>query len=271
MIRVLRASLLIALILAPIIFYKTLNKKNTNRDIVLPIVNRHVNPHKPKIALIFDDLGESLGDLKEIYSLDIPLSISVIPGLKFSKNIAHIGSRCGFSVLIHLPMEAKDGEKFKTDKYQIINSLLTKREVESLLRYYLNAIRIAIGVNNHMGSAATENPELMRIVIQEIKKKNLIFIDSRTSLSSVAYDIAKNENLICGYSAGFLDSIDDVAVIKEKLQELVKKAKQNGKIIVIAHPKKNTFIALKDKLPSLKQEIEIITLKDYVNLDISIE
>ena len=262
----LRITLLIALIIAPIIFYKTLNRESGPNNKVLSFSVGKEGPQQPKIALIFDDLGESLRDLKEIYSLDIPLTISVIPNLKFSKNIAHIASRCGFSVLIHLPLEPASSQQYKTDKYRFITSDLSKREVISLLRQYLNSIRIAIGVNNHMGSFATENRELMKIVLGELKKRGLIFVDSRTSLESITYEQAHKMELISGYNQGFLDAIDDIKVIEKRMEELKALAQEKGKIIVIAHPRKNTLGFLKARLPILRKKIEFITIKEYFEL-----
>ncbi|UCD15270.1 MAG: divergent polysaccharide deacetylase family protein, partial [Candidatus Omnitrophota bacterium] len=211
----------------------------------------------------FDDFGESLKDLKTLYSLGIPVTISVVPGLKFSKNIAYIGSRCGFSIFIHLPFQPKEQLQFNTAKYKFISSDLSKREIDALLRYYLNSIRIAIGVNNHMGSGATEDDSLMQYVLEKVKRKGLIFVDSRTSLDSVAYTLAKEKDLICGYNEGFLDSVDNVGTIEKKLYSLIDKAAEKGKIIIIAHPKENTFKVLRDNLEDLKKKIEFVAIKDY--------
>lgn len=262
MLKSLRVALLIVLVFGPIIFYKNLNKRN-NRSL---LVNSGHAAIKPQMAIVFDDLGESLSELKEVYSLNTPLTVAVIPTLKFSKNIAHIASRCGLSVLIHLPFQPKNDSLAKTDKYRFINGDLSKREVVTLLKRYLNSIRIAVGVNNHMGSEATENPALMEVVLKEVKSRNLAFIDSRTSLESVAYKIAKAEDMVCGYNEGFLDSINDSKEIEGRLNMLVKKAKEKGKIIVIAHPHKNTIEILKKKLPALKKELDFITIKDYFDL-----
>lgn len=262
----LRIALLVVLIITPIIFYKTLDRKNNSGRRASRFSARREGLRQPEIALIFDDLGESLRDLREIYSLDIPLTISVIPNLRFSKNIAHIASRCGFSVLVHLPLEPANEQEYQTDKYEFITSDLSSREVISLLRRQLNSIRIAIGVNNHMGSRATENPKLMKIILRELKKRGLIFIDSRTSLKSIAYNQARKMEVVSGYNQGFLDATDSIEVIEERMKELVALAQQIGKIIVIAHPRKNTLRFLKSRLPALRKKVEFITIKDYFEL-----
>ena len=52
----------------------------------------------------------------------------------------------------------------------------------------------------------------------------------------------------------------------KRMDELVKEAKSNGKIIIIAHPRKNTIKFLKRALPSLRKKVEFITIKDYFEL-----
>jgi len=217
----------------------------------------------PEIAIIFDDLGESLKEVGDLYSLNIPLTVSVIPGLKFSSQSAAMAARCGFSVFIHLPMEPEGAAEFRTKKYTFISSSQSSREVKSLLRYYLNSLPQAIGVNNHMGSAATADRPLMEVVMRAIKQRNLIFVDSRTSPNSVAYSTALSQGLVAGVNDGFIDAADDTKLISERLDSLTLKAAEQGKIIVIAHPRRRTFAVLKAKLPSLKTKVRFITIKDY--------
>ncbi len=263
MVRAIRIIFFAVLILTPLIFYKPFAKREKG---IAKLPFGSAQSQKPKIALIFDDLGESLKELKDIHSLDIPVTASVIPGLKFSRNISHISSRCGYSVFVHLPLEPKSKANYRPSKLKFISSSLTKNEIDSLLRYHLNYIRVAIGVNNHMGSKATEDEKLMRTVLGEVKRRGLIFVDSRTSQQSVAYRIATEKGIKCGYNEGFLDAVDDKKTIKAKLKVLTQLAKEKGKIIVIAHPRENTLIVLKEKLPELKEEIEFITIKDYFEL-----
>jgi len=234
-----------------------------NKDILVSSENYKTIP---EIALIFDDLGESVRVLRSIYSLKVPLSVAVIPGLKFSRNVAYISKRCGYSVLVHLPLEPRDSKKYKTKKYQFISSSLSGRDINKLLRYYLDYLRIVVGVNTHMGSKATEDAKLMRVVLEAVKERGLIFIDSRTSLNSVAFDLARKMGIKSFYNEGFIDSSSDKNDIKNKISELVEKARKKGKIIVIAHPRKETLDVLKEEMPGLKKEVSFITVEEYFGL-----
>jgi hypothetical protein len=117
-----------------------------------------------------------------------------------------------------------------------------------------------------MGSQATENPELMREVLLAVKKNGLVFIDSRTSKSSVACRVAKEVGVPCAYNEGFFDSLTDTRLMENRFKDLLKHAKQKGKIIIIAHPKKNTFSVLHKLLPEAQKEVQFITIKDYFDL-----
>lgn len=262
--RITKIFLFILIISAPLVFYKYFYKPRMHPAIKR--ITREIPVIKPKIALIFDDLGENPKDLSEINSLDIPVTVSVVPGLKFSKIIAQTSTLYGFSVMTHIPLEPKNAQKYQTTKYKFISSSLPRRERAALLRYNLNYIRVAIGVNNHMGSAATEDAKLMKEVMKAVKYNGLFFIDSRTSNNSVACEVAKKEGVICDYNEGFFDSVDDISVMQAKFFELLKKAKEKGKIIVIAHPKKKTFFLLHKLLPKTRDQVEFITIKDYLGL-----
>jgi polysaccharide deacetylase 2 family uncharacterized protein YibQ len=44
---------------------------------------------------------------------------------------------------------------------------------------------------------------------------------------------------------------------------MVKKARVKGKLIVIAHPRPNTFKVLNQVLPQIKNRVDFITITDY--------
>jgi uncharacterized protein len=273
MIRLIRAVLLIALILSPIVFYRYFNPAKTVPPVTqgLPVSGSpiHIAPrpvHKVKIALIFDDLGANMEDLKNIHELDIPVTISIIPGLRFSQNIAQIADRSGMSVLIHLPMEPKDPRESSRSRVRLISGKMTEANIRAILRTDLNFTRVAVGVNNHMGSLATEDEHLMGMIGHELKKRGLVFIDSRTSPGSVACKVADRLKLSCADNQGFLDSFNDEAAISAHIDELIAAAQGQGAVILIGHPRPKTLRVFRDKLPALKDAVEFITIKEYFDL-----
>jgi len=262
--RAAKILIFIVILSAPLVFYKYFYKPKARLGIKK--VSREEPAKKPEVALIFDDLGENLKDLTQIQSLGIPVTVSIVPGLKFSKSIAQSAKLHGFSVMTHLPLEPKNAQKYQSDKYKFISSSMPRRQRLGLIRYYLNYIRVSIAVNNHLGSAVTEDPKLMKEVLAAVKNHGLFFVDSRTSNASVACEIAKKENVPCGYNEGFFDSTDDINIMQNDFFGLLEKAKLKEKIIIIAHPKKKTFFLLRKLLPKAKNQVQFITIQDYFGL-----
>ncbi len=264
--------LLLAVILAPVALYRYVYKPpspGTESKAVVPESPAALKTEekKPRIALIFDDLGGSLQDIKDVHSLGIPLTVAILPDLKFSRNISHIADRCGFSVLVHLPMEPKiDTPAFVKERDNFIRSDRSVRENDRLLRRYLNSSRVAVGVNNHMGSRATEDRKLMHLVMQRLKDKGMVFIDSHTSDHSCCCEVAGQVKVLCVTSSGFLDAVDKPDEINIRITRLTEIAERRGKIVVIAHPRHNTFSVLRRRLPKLRKKIEFITIKEYFGL-----
>ena len=285
----LRGLVFLFIFLIPVAFYYFYHPKNEHSSSVSQSVkhgSRPVSPAKrngkvllnpaaapapavvppvplPEIAMIFDDLGESLRDVRELYSLGVPLTVAIIPGLKHSEDIAYVAKNCGFSIMVHLPLEPSAKANYTHAQYKFITRRMSDRNINALLRYYLHGVPSAIGVNNHMGSAATQDRHMMDIVLDNIKQNNLIFIDSRTSLESIAYDMALKKGIVAGQNQGFIDAVMDVPSIEKKLDHLAQLAQEQGKILIIGHPRKTTIAALKNKLPLLKTKVRFITLKEY--------
>ena len=92
----------------------------------------------------------------------------------------------------------------------------------------------------------------MRLVLQEIKKRDLIFVDSMTSAQSVAGKMAAQMGIMTGKRDVFLDDVDDAEKIKEQFNRLNLVAGKHGTAIAIGHPRPKTIAALKEWLASIE-------------------
>ena len=113
------------------------------------------------------------------------------------------------------------------------------------------------GVNNHMGSKFTQNKKYMKIVLNEIKKHHLFFVDSLTTNKSVGYKLARQMGIPALKRNIFLDATKDLNDIKARIETLKRWAKAKRKLVVICHPYLTTLMALKEALPELKKEIKL--------------
>jgi polysaccharide deacetylase 2 family uncharacterized protein YibQ len=197
-----------------------------------------------KVAIIIDDMGYSLKAINDICSLDRPLTISILPYSPLAKEIARIAHQNKLEVMLHLPLESVSSQKGNHIE-GIILSQMAGDEILRTVEANLDQIPYVTGVNNHMGSKITADGNLMSIVLEPLKKRNLFFIDSRTTSKSKAYDVAQTMGIPSAYRHVFLDGENRDDYIKGKMIELFRLAQRRGEAIGICHPTERTLRVLR--------------------------
>ena len=205
----------------------------------------------PRIAIIVDDAGYDLDRALELLNLRRPMSISILPKLKYSRHIAEVAHDMGYEIMMHLPMESEEQLRRSPG---FITAGMTEKEIGWILDRDLESIPFASGVNNHQGSMMTRDPEAMAHVMKYLAKKDMFFVDSRTTGESVAYETAKEIGLRAAENDVFLDNEKRVEYIKERFLVLMQEAKEKGKAIGICHVHPETTRALHEMLPIIEKE-----------------
>jgi polysaccharide deacetylase 2 family uncharacterized protein YibQ len=218
----------------------------------------------PKVAIIIDDMGADKKALSDILSLKYSVTISVFPFLEYSTETADLAHKKGREVMLHLPMEPIDYPKYNPGKGALF-TFMTADEFRTTLSEDLSAVPYISGVNNHMGSALTQDREKMEIVLAAVKERGLFFVDSRTIPKSVAYDVAVKLGVPAVERNVFLDNDASVESVKKMIGELIEKAKANGKALAICHPRPGTIKALKQMEKRLTgSEVEVVPVSDLL-------
>jgi polysaccharide deacetylase 2 family uncharacterized protein YibQ len=124
-------------------------------------------------------------------------------------------------------------------------------EIARVLEEDLASVPGAAGVNNHMGSAATADPRVMRAVARVLSRRGLFFVDSRTTDATVAERTAEEESVPSARRRVFLDDVATEAAVRAQLDDAVAKAKAEGGAIAIGHPYPATMAVLEKELPTM--------------------
>ena len=225
-------------------------------------------PYFPKkaagrVAIVLDDWGYNTRNTDGLLSFKRPLTISVLPGLPFSKRIAQIASANNVEVILHLPLEAHDPQN-PAEKKTIYTSMSDK-EVLSRLQAAFDSVPYIDGVSNHMGSKATEDKRLMKLVFTEFKKRNLYFLDSLVTNNSVCPEVARQTGIKFAERSVFLDNINEAGYIKGQLRQLLSAAKQKQTAIGIGHDRALTLKVLKETAPEFQRDgVEFVYLSELV-------
>jgi len=210
-------------------------------------------PPEGRVAIILDDMGDSLEVLQEICELGQPVTISVLPLSLYAEETARIAHENGLEVMLHLPGESLNHQEGNTLTAGLIKSGMSEEDVLSLVEESLSRVPYVLGVNNHMGSKITQEESIMRPILDLLKSRGLFFIDSRTTADSIAFDLARKMGLSAAFRNVFLDSSVGVDFSKKKIIELFRLSQKTGKAIGIGHPFPETLQALRENIHLAKK------------------
>ncbi|HNX36752.1 MAG TPA: divergent polysaccharide deacetylase family protein [Candidatus Cloacimonadota bacterium] len=201
------------------------------------------------IAIVIDDFGMISGNLLEGFlNADKGLTISILPDMKYSEFTMNRAHALGMETLVHIPMEPLDYPSQDPGKDAILVQL-SPQEIERRVERFIKQLPQCKGVNNHMGSLATTEPEVMVAVMNVLQKHNMYFLDSRTSSVSVAYQVAQKSHVKAYQNQIFLDSpnVSD-KTLNEKYERILSLAEHNNYVIAITHCHNEAKLAYLEKL-----------------------
>lgn len=189
---------------------------------------------KKSLAIVVDDFGYFAGTLLDKFcDLDTNVTFAILPGQKYSRTVMKKAEATGHESIIHMPMEPISYPKNNPGPNAIYVDL-SKNKIEHLVKKYIKELPYCIGANNHMGSLVTSDSDVMRVVLSVLKSHNKFFIDSKTTSSSIAYDLARKMMMDTDENSLYLDN---TALTKENLNKKIQILEEidKDKIVIITH------------------------------------
>ncbi len=221
-------------------------------------------PSYPRLALIIDDGGYNTDKFKKMLEVGKPMTFAILPNTPHGKEAALMAHRAGCEVMLHLPMEPKAEEMYSLEVDTVLTGM-RPAEIQRILRDDLAQIPFVRGVNNHMGSRATEDPKVMQALMAALKKEKLYFIDSHTSPQSQGPEAARKAGVAFWQNDRFLDREENLEKIKKATRLAMRKAKKEGKAVAIGHPHPLTARAIREMIPEMeKEEIRLVFASEVV-------
>lgn len=217
-------------------------------------------------AIVIDDLGASKQVVFRLLDLGQNFTFSVLPHLEFSTEIATLLHEHNKEILLHLPMQPRN--PLENPGKGTLTVTMGLEQIRQTIERNLLSVPFATGSNNHMGSLLTADPRKMEMILQHLERRQLFFLDSRTTASSVAYDVAQRLGLKSAVRKVFLDADPNlsIATVKMRLRELAALAEQRQPAIAIGHPKEATLQALEQVLPEFAQRrIRIVRVSQFMH------
>lgn len=206
---------------------------------------------RPAISIMIDDMGVMHPGTPRAVALPGPLTLSWFPFARDLPQQVAAGAARGHEATLHMPMQAFGNSTAWTGPDPLRIDLSPAENLRRLTTA-LDAVPATVGLNNHMGSVATRDVALMQLVAQEIKRRDMLFLDSLTISHSVAYREAADAGVPATSRDVFLDDTNDRAMIAAQLELTERIARHQGHVIAIGHPRVLTLDALEAWLPGLE-------------------
>lgn len=184
------------------------------------------------VYFVLDDAGYAISELDRFLEIDVPMTVSVLPHLPYSGEAARAAAGAGHDVILHLPMEPANDADPGPGAIMLGHS---RDEVRRRLESALASVPGAIGANNHMGSAATADEEIVHEVLTSLSGKGLFFLDSYTTVESTVGEIASELSLPAMQRTIFVDHDIDPDSMRAAFDRGIEHAVTHGAAILIGH------------------------------------
>ena len=205
---------------------------------------------RPMIVVVIDDLGLDKRRTHRTLDLPAPLTLSFMTYAEDLPAVTASAHQRGHELLVHMPMQAMSAH-FSAGP-NALEVGLPPDEIRRRMEWGLDRFTGYVGVNNHMGSRFTADGAGMQVVMQEIKKRGLLFLDSVTTDVSAAPDAAHKAGIPFAQRQVFLDNEQSQEAIRDQLAKTEAIARKHGQAIAIGHPHDATLAALAAWLPGLQ-------------------
>jgi polysaccharide deacetylase 2 family uncharacterized protein YibQ len=218
---------------------------------------------KPRVAIVIDDLGPDRARTARVIALAPAVTLSFLAYSDDLPRVTTAARRAGHEMIVHVPMEPLSAKMDMGPNGLATNQ--TKEEVLRRLNWDLDRFEGYVGINNHMGSRFTGDAQAMGWVMDELKARGLMFLDSRTIATTIAAKAAAADGVPFAEREVFLDDEQNSAAVDQQLAALEGLAKRKGTAIGIGHPHDATIAALSRWIAALPQKgIALVPLTDVV-------
>ncbi len=224
--------------------------------------------HKPQLAIIIDDIS-SFVQYQAVLRLTYKVTPSIFPQSKFNKDAQKIAKSAPF-FMVHLPLEALNFYQ-KEHKWLYVGD--SKEKIEDYITKIKRDFPHLTYINNHTGSKFTQDARAMTLLLETLAAHKINFVDSRTIANTYtsAFYAEHREALLNPCQRVplvrdvFLDNTLEIPQITQNLIQAVKIARDQGYAIAIAHPHRETLLALRNATDYLRASgVELVYVNEII-------
>ncbi len=191
---------------------------------------------RPRIAVVVGSLGLSQATtMAAIQQLPGGVTLAFAPYGRNLQDYVNQARAAGHEVLLQVPMEPMDYPTNDPGPHTLLTSLTINHNLKRL-DWLLGRFAGYVGVVNFMGGRFTAAESHVRPILEAMRDRGLMFLDSRASSSSVADRVAGKIGLTIAVNDRVVDAVASRAAIDARLLELERLASASGGAIGIGFP-----------------------------------
>ncbi|MEL6478918.1 MAG: divergent polysaccharide deacetylase family protein [Pseudomonadota bacterium] len=197
----------------------------------------------PLISVILEQ-GTNFQDavrIDQILELGLPLTLALVPDRDAVSSIGAKAKAAGYEVIAHLPMEPRGTANPGPEALTVA---MTAEEAAARTRRLVARLPEAVAASNFMGSKATEDADLMRVVIETLSDQGLAFVDTRTSPRSKAYRVAEEIGSRRARNSRFVPAEVSPDQAYRLLERAAGEARQRGGTVLIGPASRGMLLGI---------------------------
>lgn len=191
---------------------------------------------RPKIAIVLYGVGPSASATRTaIQALPGSITLAFSPYADNLSNSIAEARAAGHEVLLMVPMEPTNYPQFDPGPKGLLTSLKPENNI-ARLEWILSRTTGYIGVTSFMGSRFTRAHQHMIVVLQQLRRRGLLYLESQTGAATQIGEIAKTAHVPFAANALYIDQRASRPAIDSQLREIELLAKKLGGAIAMAYP-----------------------------------
>ncbi len=208
-----------------------------------------------RIAFIVLDADPDSGTLlRSFLESRVPFAFALRPDVKGAAELGKRVRDARHETLLALPMEPRGYPRIDPGTDAILLDL-SRIEIENRIGRSLTTVGPVRGVISRLGSAALDDPDVMRAVLDEMRRRDLPFFDAHGPGPSVVEEVGEETGARTLPVGATLDGAGRTpASVRAKLKEIVELASQRGALAVTLRPNALVLTVLEAEWPKLRAE-----------------
>lgn len=188
---------------------------------------------RPRISVVLSGLGTSGAATRAaIQGLPGVITLAFSPYADGLNNWIADARAAGHEILLMIPMEPRNYPDNDPGPRALLTSL-TGQENTNRLEWILGRGTGYVGVTDFMGSRFTNSAPHMRALLRSLKKRGLMFLESRVSSRAISGEIAAASKVPFAATALSIDLQASRPAIDGQLAEAERLARKIGEVVVM--------------------------------------